>query len=70
MTATLQTTSTHAASAAHLPSTPELRHAVARPVVDGLDQSVCGVLVVVRADQDWGAVPGAVRCAECSRIAG
>jgi hypothetical protein len=70
MTATLLTTSTHAASAAHLPGAGRLAHAVARPVVDGLDQSVCGVLVSVRAEQDWAALPGAGRCEECTRVAG
>jgi len=69
MTATLHATSTYAASAAHLPTTGDLTHAVARPVVDGLDQSVCGVLVTVRARQDWTALPGADRCEECTRIA-
>ena len=70
MTATLHATSTYAASAAHLPGAGHLTHAVARPVVDGLDQSVCGVLVTVRAGQDWSALPGPDRCEECTRVAG
>ncbi|SOE01482.1 hypothetical protein [Blastococcus haudaquaticus] len=70
MTATLHATSTYATSAAHLPGAARLSHAVARPVVDGLDQSVCGVLVTVRAGQDWAAPSGAGRCEECTRIAG
>jgi hypothetical protein len=70
MTATLTATSTYAASAAHLPGAAGHGHAVARPVVDGLDQSVCGVLVSVRAGEDWAVVPGDDRCEECTRIAG
>lgn len=70
MTATLSATSSYAASAAHLPGAGHLTHAVARPVVDGLDQSLCGVLVSVRAQEDWTTVPGAGRCEECARIAG
>ncbi|GAA4739691.1 hypothetical protein GCM10023328_20940 [Modestobacter marinus] len=62
---------THVASTAHDPrSSDRVTHAVARPVVDGLDQSVCGVLVSAVADQDWLAFPGADRCPECTRIAG
>ena len=68
MTAALYATSTYAASAAHLPGGGDLTHAVARPVVDGLDQSICGVLVTVRAGHDWTAVPGARRCDECARV--
>jgi len=70
MTASLYATSTYAASAAHHPGAGRQAHAVARPVVDGLDQSVCGVLVSVRAWQDWTTVSGANRCEECARIAG
>ncbi|MGY5885101.1 hypothetical protein [Modestobacter lacusdianchii] len=62
---------THVASSAHDPrSSDRVTHAVARPVVDGLDQSVCGVLVSAVADQDWLAFPGTDRCPECTRIAG
>lgn len=68
MTATLHATSTYAASSPRFPGAADLGHAVARPVVDGLDQSVCGVLVTVRADEDWAAVPGSHRCEECARI--
>ncbi|MGY1839028.1 MULTISPECIES: hypothetical protein [unclassified Modestobacter] len=64
-------TATHVASTAHDPrSSDQVTHAVARPVVDGLDQSVCGVLVSAVADQDWLAFAGTDRCAECARIAG
>ncbi|MGY1855404.1 hypothetical protein [Modestobacter sp. SYSU DS0290] len=62
---------THVASVAHDPrSSSTETHAVARPVVDGLDQSVCGVLVSAVADQDWLASAGTDRCPECTRIAG
>jgi hypothetical protein len=44
-------------------------HAVARPVVDGLAASVCGVLVTAIADMDWHDVGAVSRCAECQRIA-
>jgi hypothetical protein len=47
----------------------DVAHAVARPVVDGLEASVCGVLVVAAAGEDWPA-SGAHRCEECARIAG
>jgi hypothetical protein len=45
-------------------------HAVARPVVDGLSASVCGLLVTATAAEDWLAVRSAPRCEECARIAG
>ena len=45
-------------------------HAVARPVVDGLAASVCGALVVARADQDWRRATDVERCGECQRLAG
>jgi hypothetical protein len=48
----------------------DVAHAVARPVVDGLDSSVCGALVTATAGADWREDHGAPRCAECSRIAG
>ena len=78
MTTSLYVTGTHVASVEHDPhrNVPDLHrvvtlaHAVARPVVDGLAASVCGVLVTAITDMDWhdlGAVP---RCAECQRIAG
>jgi len=50
-------------------SGPDLVHAVAKPVVDGLDSSVCGLLVTASAGRDWSVDPGAARCAECARIA-
>ncbi|WP_409329442.1 hypothetical protein [Trujillonella humicola] len=49
---------------------PGPRHAVSRPVVDGLTASECGLLVEVSADRDWLDVPDAARCAECARVAG
>ena len=45
-------------------------HAVARPVVDGLSASVCGLLVTATTAEDWLAVRSIPRCDECSRIAG
>jgi hypothetical protein len=48
----------------------DVAHAVARPVVDGLDSAVCGQLVTVAAAEDWGTSQAATRCAECARIAG
>ena len=45
-------------------------HAVARPVVDGLDSSVCGLLVTAAATTDWGSDGSRARCEECARIAG
>jgi hypothetical protein len=47
-----------------------LTHAVAKPVVDGLESSVCGLLVTATAAEDWRSVRNAPRCEECSRIAG
>ena len=48
----------------------DVAHAVARPVVDGLESSVCGVLVVARAAADWPPTGGGPHCAECIRVAG
>jgi hypothetical protein len=48
----------------------ETTHAVAKPVVDGLESSVCGLLVTATAGRDWPTAPDAPRCAECARIAG
>ena len=48
----------------------EVLHAVARPVVDGLESSVCGMLVTATAADDWLSVRAAARCEECARIAG
>jgi hypothetical protein len=78
MTASLFVTGTPAAAAGrrvrenHDAIAPAVRvaHAVARPVVDGLESSVCGLLVTVTAAEDWLAVRNVPRCAECSRIAG
>ena len=47
-----------------------LTHAVAKPVVDGLESSVCGLLVTAAAADDWPTVRNTPRCEECSRIAG
>ena len=45
-------------------------HAVAKPVVDGLESSVCGVLVTATAARDWPCAADGARCEECARIAG
>jgi hypothetical protein len=47
-----------------------IAHAVSRPAVDGLESSVCGVLVSANATLDWAAVPDAQKCGECRRVAG
>jgi hypothetical protein len=47
-----------------------LAHAVAKPVVDGLEESVCGVLGTAIADPDWQMAWGVPQCEECQRIAG
>ena len=53
------------------PGRPEdVAHAVAKPVVDGLEASVCGQLVRATAAQDWPSAGHAERCEECARIAG
>ena len=78
MTSSLYVTGTHVASVGHDPlrdgrdmrRAVMLAHAVARPVVDGLASSVCGVLVTAIADMDWPDVGAVSRCAECQRIAG
>jgi hypothetical protein len=77
MTSSLYVTGTHVASVEHDPlqdgrdlrRAVTMAHAVARPVVDGLAASVCGVLVTAIADVDWHALGGVSRCAECQRIA-
>ena len=48
----------------------DVAHAVAKPVVDGLDASVCGQLVRATAAEDWPSAGPAGRCEECARIAG
>ena len=78
MTASLYVTGTHVASVAHDPlrdgrdldRAVQLAHAVARPVVDGLADSACGVLVTAIADQDWQTLWGVPRCEECERLVG
>ncbi|SOE01285.1 hypothetical protein [Blastococcus haudaquaticus] len=72
MTASLFVIGTDAprSGAGHHVVFPGMAHAVARPVVDGLDASVCGVLVTAAAGADWSDDRDAPRCAECSRIAG
>ncbi|MGY2077972.1 hypothetical protein [Blastococcus sp. SYSU DS0828] len=45
-------------------------HAVAKPVVDGLEASLCGQLVRATAAQDWPTQHGTARCGECARLAG
>jgi hypothetical protein len=78
MTASLYVTGTHVASVERhrVPNGTgpnrviDTLHAVARPVVDGLDASVCGLLVTASADVDWQTVWGITRCQECARITG
>jgi len=48
----------------------DVAHAVAKPVVDGLEASVCGQLVRATAAEDWPSAAHAARCEECARIAG
>lgn len=43
-------------------------HAVARPVVDGLAASVCGVLVTAMPELEWRDAWAVPRCAECERV--
>jgi len=78
MTASLFVTGTRVGSirldhrdAAGAPGRPEdVAHAVAKPVVDGLEASVCGQLVRAAATEDWPSAGHAARCEECARIAG
>ncbi|WP_138733388.1 hypothetical protein [Modestobacter excelsi] len=78
MAASLYVTGTHVASVERDPlhagrnvnRVVNLAHAVAKPVVDGLEESVCGVLVTALAHLDWQMVWGVPRCLECQRIAG
>ncbi|MGY1723203.1 hypothetical protein [Blastococcus sp. SYSU DS0533] len=48
----------------------DVAHAVAKPVVDGLESSLCGQLVRATAAQDWSSQREAARCEECTRLAG
>jgi hypothetical protein len=76
MTTSLYVTGTHVASVERDPlcegqnrnRVANLAHAVAKPVVDGLERSVCGVLVTAIAHLDWQMVWGVPRCQECERI--
>jgi hypothetical protein len=78
MTASLFVTGTRVGSigfasrdAARTPGRQEdVAHAVAKPVVDGLEASVCGQLVRAAAGEDWPSAGHAERCEECARIAG
>ena len=76
MTASLFVTGTFATSVAlRAVGDPTARgadvaHAVARPAVDGLDVSVCGLLVTAAAAEDWRNGRDVPRCEECARIAG
>jgi hypothetical protein len=78
MTTSLYVTGTHVASVERDPlcdgrninRVADLAHAVAKPAVDGLEESVCGVLVTAISDLDWQTVWGVPRCEECQRIAG
>jgi hypothetical protein len=76
MTASLYVTGTHVASLERDPlrdgrdlkRVVNVAHAVARPVVDGLAASTCGVLVTAIADLDWRDVWPVPRCEECERV--
>jgi hypothetical protein len=73
MTASLFVTGTHALGVGRgddAQAPDGIAHAVAKPVVDGLEASVCGLLVTAVAAQDWPGTGIAPRCAECARIAG
>ena len=75
MTASLFVTSTPVVWVGHGaqdngPSHADVAHAVSKPVVDGLEVSVCGVLVTAIAAQDWPTERPTPSCPECSRIAG
>jgi hypothetical protein len=71
MTASLFVTGTRVAWIGRPVGEPDdVAHAVARPVVDGLESSVCGELVTATAADDWRLVRSAPRCEECARIAG
>ena len=52
------------------PNRVAVAHAVAKPTVDGLESSVCGVLVTATAAEDWPSTGESRRCEECARIAG
>lgn len=75
MTATPFVTGTHVVWTGQDPrggavaSGSDVVHAVARPAIDGLEASVCGLLVAATADREWPDGPEASRCAECARIA-
>jgi hypothetical protein len=75
MTASLFVTGTPASTGRRdLPSesgsVAVVAHAVAKPAVDGLESSVCGLLVTATAARDWPTAADGVRCEECARIAG
>ena len=76
MTASLFVTGTFATSVALRPADDptargaDIAHAVAKPAVDGLDVSVCGLLVTAAAADDWATGRDVPRCVECARIAG
>jgi hypothetical protein len=78
MTASLFVTSTPVVRVGHgardddgaLPRTADVAHAVWKPAVDGLEVSVCGLLVTAVATQDWPVARSTPPCQECARIAG
>jgi len=74
MTASLFVTGTPASSGrrndAESSTAAVVAHAVAKPTVDGLESSVCGVLVTATAARDWPFAEDDARCEECARIAG
>lgn len=47
-----------------------MAHAVAKPVVHELEESVCGVLVTAIADLDWQMACAVPQCEDCQRVAG
>ncbi len=47
-----------------------MAQAVARPSVDRLDSSMCGVLVTALIDSSREVVPDLPKCTECRRVAG
>ena len=71
MTASLFVTGTHALLRGERGTAPDgVAHAVAKPVVDGLEMSVCGLLVTAAAAQDWSTGRVGPGCEECARIVG
>ena len=78
MTSSLYVTGTHVASVEGDPFADgrttnrviDLTHAVAKPAIDGLEGSVCGVLVTAIPHLDWQMVWGVPRCPRCQQAVG